>query len=371
VGACAIPIAVYGAFLTQLSLHDLVRDNLYPVDFLDAAGSVVLQGHAPLTTASFATLAGKTLAYAAGCACLLVLARAFARPGRRRAAAGAAVAMAGIAFAAVLVARPDTVRFYLAYAYAWIPAGALAAAVVVAWRGRDARAWTGELQSVLLVVLVLGLAAGTTYASFRPYPNPLHPDATTYLLGFVAVFLAWLHVRMLPRGRSAAARLGTGWLALLVLASGALVVHDARKETTEVRGVGGSLHARPAEAGALQSTLDLIARETRPDDAVLIAPQLTALYVMSDRRDPLPQLSLLPGMLADPGAERRAIAAMGDVRLAVIDRTPLTLYEHGAFGETFAQTLGAWLRRDFTRIATLRGVGADARTIDVFRRGSR
>ena len=46
--ALLLPAAVYGAFLTGISAGDLLFENLYPRDFIDAAGSVVLDSHAPL-----------------------------------------------------------------------------------------------------------------------------------------------------------------------------------------------------------------------------------------------------------------------------------------------------------------------------------
>ena len=88
--------------------------------------------------------------------------------------------------------------------------------------------------------------------------------------------------------------------------------------------------------------------------------------MLADRRDPLPQLSLLPGALATAADEDRAIARLGDVRLAVVDRTPLETYEHGAFGTTFDRRLAGWLRRDFRRLETARGAGAHPRQIDVW-----
>jgi hypothetical protein len=214
-------------------------------------------------------------------------------------------------------------------------------------------------------VLVLAVVATTTYADFLPIPNALHPNAVPYVLPLAAVFLAWLHGRALARDRGAAA-LGAGWLAVLALGAGGLVIHDAGAETGTVGGSHGSMTARPADATALQRAVTTIERLTRPGDRVLLAPQMTSLYVMADVRDPLPQLSLLPGTLATPADEERAIARMRDVQLVVIDRTPLDTYEHGAFGTTFATRLAAWLRDDFRRAETVRGAGPDARALDVW-----
>ena len=370
--AAAIPLVVYGAFLAQgVGLRELLFDNLYPRDYLDAAGHVILDGHAPRTLSSVVELVGRTLGYAVLVAAMLVGARMIAAGGTLRRLALTAAALAALAFLAVLAVKPETVRFYLQWAYAWIPLGAWLAVAWLVWRTRG----TNRRPAALLPALLLAAIATTTYASFLPFPNALFPEATAYAMPVAAVFLVWLHCRALPdaagRGRAAAATLGAAWLALLVLASAGLVVHDARQETSTVSGNHGALTARPADGPALQQALDAVERLTRPGEPVLIAPQLTWLYVAADRPDPLPQLSLLPGSLATAADEERAIEQMRDVRLVVVDREPLTLYEHGSFGTTFNPRLADWLQTDFRRLSTFRGTGPEPRTIDVWLRSSR
>jgi hypothetical protein len=363
--AAAIPLVVYGALLAVVPLDQLLWDNLYPRDYIDAAGSVVLKLHAPLTASSFAQLAVHAVAYGAGIAALLAAGAAMQTRGRARTLAIVATAGGALLFLAVLAVKPDVVRFHLLdWAWAWVPAGAWVAVGVLAWRGRDAAS-----RAALLPVMVLAMVATTTYADFLPVPNALHPNTIPYVLPLAAVFLAWLHGRALAVNRSGAA-LGAAWLALLALAGGVLVVHDARAETETVRGAHGTMTARPAEAAALQQALTTIERVTRPGEPVLLAPQMTSLYVMADRRNPLPQLSLLPGSLATPADEERAIARMRDVRVVVVDRTPLSSYGHGAFGTTFATRLAAWLKRDFRRASTVTGAGAGPRTLDVWMRSA-
>jgi hypothetical protein len=363
--AAVVPLVVYGAMLAVVPLDQLLWDNLYPRDYLDAAGSVVLEAHAPWTVSSIVELGVRGVAYGAGIAAMLAVGAALQSRGRLRTLALVAACGAGLLFLAVLAAKPDTLRFHgLEWAWAWIPAGAWIAAGALVWRGRDALS-----RAVLLPVLVLAFVATTTYADFLPIPNALHPNAVPYVLPLAAVFLAWLHGHVLARTPGAAA-LGAGWLALLALSGGVLVVKDARAETETVRGAHGTMTARPAEAAALQQALTTIERVTRPGEPVLLAPQMTSLYVMADRSDPLPQLSLLPGALATTADEDRAIEQMRDVRVVVVDRTPLTTYEHGAFGTTFATRIAEWLRRDFRRASTVTGAGTDPRTLDVWIRSA-
>jgi 4-amino-4-deoxy-L-arabinose transferase-like glycosyltransferase len=367
VPALAIPGLVYGYFAVRVGVGDLLFENLYPTDYLREAGNVVLRLHAPWTAGSFAELAGSVLLYGAGVAALFGCARVIDAGGTRRRLVLLALAGGALLFLLVLVAKPDTVRFYLRYAYAWVPAGAWIAAGVLIWSIRRGRT---EARAALLPVLLLAVAATTTYAQFTPFPNLLHPDATAFLMPLAAVFLAWLHVSVVARRSATAAKLGVAWLAVLAVANAGLVVADAREDTTTVRGPGGALAARAADGPALQAALDAVARYTRPGEPVLLAPQMTALYVMGDRPNPLPQLSLLPGTLTGAQDEQDAIARLGDVRLAVVDRTPQSTYEHGAFGTTFAPRIGAWLRANFDLVTTARGAGPTPRVVDIWIRRS-
>jgi hypothetical protein len=126
--------------------------------------------------------------------------------------------------------------------------------------------------------------------------------------------------------------------------------------------------APPIDGGAYAGAVAEVERRTQPGDQILVGPQLTWLYVFTDRSDPLKQLSLLPGSLGSAADEEAAIARMDGVKLAVIDRKPLKQYGHGAFGETFDKRIMAWLERDFERVATVRGDGADARAFDIWAR---
>jgi hypothetical protein len=369
--AAAIPLLVYGLALTQTSLRGLVTENLYPVDYLRQAGDVVLRAHAPLTPGSLVEPVAKLALYAFGAAALVLLGVALAQRGRTRLIAAVVAGGATLTFVGVLAARPETVRHYLEFAYAWIPAGAWLMAGVLLWRYRHREGrWSQRGQIELLAVVFMAAIATKSYATFLPQPNPTHPPDTPYLLPFIGAFVAWLHLRELPRGRASVRAVGAAWLVLLMTGSFVLVVGDARKETVTVTGTNGSLTALPADGPALQQAIEVIERETAPGEAILLAPQMTSLYALSGRADPLPQLSLLPGMLPDTRAEEAAIALLDlhNVTLAITDRTPMTTYEHGAFGETFDRTLARWVRTEFNRTGTLRGSGTDPRVLDVWQR---
>jgi hypothetical protein len=368
--ALVIPAAVYGAFLTAISAHRLVFDNLYPTDFLHSTGNVVLRSRMPWTVSSLASLTGKLVLYALGVAALLLVARLLERGGRVRSALLAGGAVVGVAAVAASVVNPQALRHGLEFAYGWIPAGAGLASVVLLWRYRRAGTdWSVARQVELALAVALTVAAATTYNGF--YIEAFSPQMATYMLPLAAPFLVRLHLRVLAPNRTALV-LGVVWLAALVLATNGLVLRDAAAETATVRGIGGALAMRPSEAPAYRAAAAAIAARTRPGEPILLAPQLTWLYALTERKNPLPQLSLLPGMLATPAAEHQAIRQLegANVRLAVIDVHPFPAYAVGSFGSSFDHVLGQWIARSFTRVSVLPVGGTDA-TLEIWsRRGS-
>ncbi len=245
------------------------------------------------------------------------------------------------------------------------------AAVALAWRAHRSRgAWTAADQIALLCASFLAVLAAKTYAAFEPQPNPAFAQFASYALPFAAVFLVWLHAEVLPRGDRTVATAGLVWVAVLAVAGWALVAHDARDESFTVSGPGGSMTASAAAGPAYQEAIDRILAASRPGDPILLAPQMSALYTLTGRTDPVSDISLLPGMVATADEERDAIAAMRDVRIAVTDRRPLTEYGRGAFGTDFNRRIGAWLRSDFRRVTTLRGAMDGAPTLDVWQRST-
>jgi hypothetical protein len=200
-------------------------------------------------------------------------------------------------------------------------------------------------------VVTLAVLAFSTYNGFYAYS--FAPQMAVYALPLAAIFLARLHLVELARSRSALA-VGVLWLAFLVAAGAGLTLKDARAESGTVRGPGGSLRDEPAKARAYRGALDAILRETRPGAPILLAPQLTWLYTLSGRANPLPETSLLPGALASAADERAAIARLerSNVRFAVIDEHAYTGYGHTSFGHSFDRVLAAWIHHNFVHEAT-------------------
>jgi hypothetical protein len=354
--AFAIPAAVYGAFLTRVSLHTLLFDNLYPTAVLRAGGDRLVRLHAPLTASSLGHHAEHIVLYAAGAGALLALGAVVASAGR-----WLRLGLAAAALAAIIVAFADleTTRSALQLVYGWIPGGALLAAVVLAVRKKQS-------PDLLALTVALALAGGTTYAAF--YFLSTRAQTAVYFAPLAAVFLAVLHLRALPRTRAQVA-LGAGWLAFLAAVGIALAVTDARADTVTLSGPGGTIKVASADAGAYAGALAAVKRTTTIGEPVLFAPQLSALYVLSGRPDPLAQISLLPGALPSVPVERQAIARLtaARVRVIVTDTRTFAEYGHGSFGTSFDQTLAAWIARNFHRSGTFPG---KSHTLVVWRRSA-
>jgi Dolichyl-phosphate-mannose-protein mannosyltransferase len=364
--AAAIAILVYGVLAARAGVHRLLFENLYPVDQLRAAGDHVLRIQAPLTAHSFIELGLRAGVYVAGAAALVAVGLTLDSR-RLRVPAWTAITVAAAGLAAAMAIRIDTVTYYLLYPYAWIPAGAAAGVIVLALRARRRPAADDRL--ALAVAVVLAVLAVKTYAAFYPFSSA--PQSAAYAVPFAAVFLTRLHLVELGR-RPGARRAGALWLAALAVAGACVTVNAARTHTVSVAGPGGTILTTAPAGRVYAEALRWIDRDTRPGDAVLLAPQLTSLYALSERTDPVPQISLLPGTLPSVSDQRDEITVLrrSGVRLAVIDRHQFPEYGHTSFGESFDRTLAAWIRRSFVHVATLTAPGPDGRTLDVWLRGT-
>jgi hypothetical protein len=267
------------------------------------------------------------------------------------------------------VADPEALRHGLKYAYGWIPAGAAIAAILLlrkAWSTRDP---DGSAHLELGTTVVLAVVAAATYAAF--YIHSFFTQMAVYALPLAAVFLVSLHLGRLATSRGAAL-LGVAWLTFLAAAGIGLTLKDARSESATIHGPGGSIAARPEQAAVYRQALSWIERSTTPHAQILLAPQLTWLYALSERRNPLPELSLLPGVLAEPGSEQAAIRRLEQARvpLIVTERRTFAGYGHTHFGGSFDRELAAWIRSHYRHAALLGSSGPAEDAVDIWLRRS-
>jgi hypothetical protein len=349
----AIPAAVYGAFAAASSVHTLIFENLYPRAFYHAAASTMLHARMPLTARSFAELGGRVLLYAAGVAALVVAARALDRRDWIRRGVLAALGVAAVLALGAAAAKPEALRHGLQFAYGWIPGGAVVLAIVLLRRVRSGDAGA-RMQLDVAATVALAVVAASTYGGF--FIHAPNAQMAVYALPLAAPFLARLHLRHLAVNQAAVA-IGAAWLAFLAVAGVGLTLKDARGESAVVRGTGGAIAGRPAEIAVYRQAVNWIETRTTSAQPVLIAPQLTWMYALTERENPLRELSLLPGALAERGAEHAAIAqlARSHAPLVLIDRRSYPGYGHTSFGKSFDRNLAAWISNHYHHAATLGG----------------
>ena len=365
--AFAIPIAVYGAFLTRVSAHRLFLENLYPRDALKAGGNTLVKARMPLSVGEIATVTGKLALYAVGCALLVVLARRLS--GRRRVERLFLIGCAAVVLVAAVatLVQADRLRESFYYLYGWIPAGAAVGLAVLLSRFRRGDEHTEESQTAVAALVALVVVAATTYAVF--VTHGWRPQMAVYYMPLAAVFLVRLHLVELARSR-AAWGLGAMWIVFLVASGTALTLKDAHAESATVHGPGGTLAETPREAALYRSAIGWIERRTKTGDPILVAPILTGLYPLSGREDVMREISLIPSALPTIADQRAAIARLqqANVRLAITDLRTWKGYGQTSFGDSFDRELADWIHRNFKHAATLRISDPNPRARDVWTR---
>ena len=366
--ALAVPIVVYGALSTAVSPRDLLLENLYPVDMLRAGGDRLVEVRMPLTVSSLVDAIGKLALYAVGVAVLLLAARALSSARWRRTAVIACVSVATLIVLAS-VAKPDVLRDRMYDMWGWIPAAAVAAAVLVVYRRYRQRdeAWSARGQLELATVVTLAVVAFTTYGAF--VFNGWRPQMAVYYAPLAAIFVARLHLVELARS-NAARTLGVVWVGFLAAALIGLTLHRAGDEAVTVQGADGALAAPPSDAAVYQRAIDAIELNTAAGEPIFAAPLLTSLHVLTGRPSPLNVISTLPPALPTTSDQLAAIERLDEsgVRLAVIDTRNWIGYGHSSFGGSFDRTIAHWLKSHFTRLQVIRGTGDEPRVLEIWKR---
>jgi hypothetical protein len=353
--ALVIPAVVYGWFAMRVGMHDLIAENLWPTKFVQV-GAKTEQSWMPFTASSVLGLAARAAIYLGLLGALVASVELWRRRrGAARllacwpllAALGAVALVDGALRATGLLAGQreaiEQESRHLMLGMSWLPALGLALAAVAAVRlvRRDSsplgRTWPADL-ALIVVAAGLGLRAYnafTTYGSYAPYfAAPL-----VLLLGI-------LHTRIAERRPQARlAALGALGLVAAGLAAYALGGQYSHY-TTAVHTPRGTFVTSAEAAPALQAAVRQIDTHTTPNQRVLAAPVDGGLYFMSNRRPPLRELSLLPGLIATPAEERAAIARLRSehVTLAAVGAREFVSWGTPIFGVDYDPLLGAYLR---------------------------
>jgi len=165
----------------------------------------------------------------------------------------------------------------------------------------------------------------------------------------------WIADRWQPARMVSAAALGA---VALALAAYALVGLYPDAGTT-VRTARGSYVAHSPAAPAIQRTVDLLSRHTRPNEPILAMPADGGIYFMVDRPPALYELTVLPGLLNSRGDQRRAARRLErlGVRYVVIGAQDFSPYGFRQIGQDYGRVLMSRIRDRYHRVQTFGDFG--------------
>jgi len=183
----------------------------------------------------------------------------------------------------------------------------------------------------------------------------------SYFLPVSLVLFTYLWVELFPRifgdirARRWARGCAFGLILLSLAGTAARVAYQYRgKDMSALRTARGTMVARPDQVQAFQEAITLIEHQTRPDEFVAVVPEGTALHFFTDRRSPLRDEIVTPGML-DAVGEERAIARLQETRtrLVLVANRPTKEYKQKVFGRDYYQRLMSWIEDHYEVCAIL------------------
>jgi len=353
--ALAIPVAVLGALAASVGADRLFWQNLWPIDFLRAAGFNAYREWTPFDAASVASSLARGaiyLALLAGLTATVVklhgargLARARALWPLAAACLGSLFLLAawrasGIFSGAEAAVQEEAKQLLLGMS--WLPLLSLLAGVLVAralWRRQEAPLsgrWPVDLALVAVAILLCS----------RAYDQFTMSSAAPYYAAPAVLLLGLLHQRVGDRWPGARPAV----MAMLGAVAAGIALYAAvglyPDKGTVVHTAAGDYVADSRSAGAQQEALDFIRTHTAPGEPVLALPADAGTYFLADRPQPLYENMFLPGLLDTKADERAAIAQLqGEgVRYALVSNRDTSAFETGRFGSGYDQLLGRYLR---------------------------
>ncbi|HEU5252501.1 MAG TPA: hypothetical protein VFU16_04135 [Solirubrobacterales bacterium] len=353
--ALAIPLAVLGTLAAAVGADRFFWQNLWPIDFLRAAGFNAYREWTPFDAASVASSLARGaiyLALLAGLAATAVklhgargLDRAKALWPLAAACLGSLVLVGAWKASGVFPEAQAAVQEegkQLLLGMSWLPLLSLLATALVAralWRRRSAPL-SGRWP------LDLALAAVALLLCSRAYDQFTMTSAAPYYAAPAVLLLGLLHQRVgdrWPAARPAAMGMLGAVAAGIALYAAVGLYPD---KGTVVHTAAGDYVADSRSAGAQQEAIDFLRTHTAPGETILALPADAGLYFLADRPQALYENMFLPGLLDTRADEREAIARLRreGVRYAVISNRDTSAFETGRFGSGYDRLLGRYLR---------------------------
>jgi hypothetical protein len=353
--AIAIPVAVLGTLASSVGPDRLFWQNLWPIDFLRAAGFNAYREWTPFDAASVASSLARGAIYLALLAGLTAtavrfhgargIARAKALWPLAAACASSLVLLAawkasGLFSGAEAAVQEESKQLLLGMS--WLPLLSLLAAALVAralLRRQDAPLsgrWPLDLTLVAVAVLLCS----------RAYDQFTMDSAAPYYAAPAVLLLGLLHQRVGDRWPSARPAV----MAMLAAMAAGVALYSAialyPDKGTVVHTAVGDYVGDDRAAAAEQQGIDFVRDHTAPGEPILALPADAGMYFLSDRPQALYENMFLPGLIDTAAEERAAIARIEreGVRYALVSTRDTSNFETGRFGFGYDRVLGAYLR---------------------------
>ena len=352
--AVAIPLVVLGALAAQVGGSKLFWQNLWPVDFLKAAGFNAYREWTPFDLASVASSLARGFIYFSLLAGLV--ATAVQMSGKRgldrlRGLWPLAAAVAAVAFAlgfwhfsglfphAEHAVQEEGRQLLIGMTV--LPILSLAAAALVSYRflRRESAPLTGSWP------LDLALAAVALLLTSRAYDEFTMSSAAPYYAAPAVLLLGLLHQRIAERWPSAR----TASMGALAAVAAGIALYSAfalyPDKSTTVHTAQGSYVAANDSAGAEQEAIDFVRSHTAPGEPILALPADAGIYFLADRPPALYENMFLPGLIVTHADQQAAIDRLRreHVRYALISTRDTSAFETGRFGTGYDKLLGSYL----------------------------
>lgn len=205
---------------------------------------------------------------------------------------------------------------------------------------------------VMLARLVLRVRSGGSYGSYL-----LPASVVLFVYAWAEGVPRWL---VAPQGRPLARQIA---LTVLGMAAGATLVtvtYRYRSQPEYALTTGrGEMKVNPAYGMAFEQAIQMIDGRTAPGDAVAVLPEGTSLDFLTDRRNPLREEIVTPGLLDERG-EQQAIASLRetDAKLVFVANRPTPEFGAPVFGRDYDRQLMDWIGANYSLCQTL---GEDTR----------
>jgi 4-amino-4-deoxy-L-arabinose transferase-like glycosyltransferase len=353
--AIAIPAAALGTLAASVGADRLFWQNLWPIDFLRAAGFNAYREWTPFDAASVASSLARGAIYLALLAGLTASAVKFhGARGVERAKAlwplaaaclGALLLLgawkaSGVFSGAEAAVQEESKQLLLGMS--WLPLLSLLAAALVGralLRRQDAPLsgrWPLDLALVTVAVLLCS----------RAYDMFTMDSAAPYYAAPAVLLLGLLHQRAGDRWPSARPAV----MAMLAAVAAGIALYSAialyPDKGTVVHTAAGDYVGDSRAAVAEQQGIDFVRDYTAPGEPILALPADAGMYFLSDRPQALYENMFLPGLIDTAAEERAAIARIEreGVRYALVSTRDTSNFETGRFGFGYDRVLGAYLR---------------------------